>query len=355
MSDRIKLQLDGNKMLSHLDKVVNWSEDQWGIDPTFIAFSPSSMCNHKCTFCVYHYKEFKPIYFPKDRYFSLVDEWEKMDVKSIFFAGDGDPLLNKDCVEMIRYTKEKGIDIAMNTNARLLNEDKIKSLVKDLSWVRISLNAGTKENYGKIHGTSEKDFDIVLRNIELMVKHREKDSDFVIGVQCLLLAENFTEIRDLAKKLKGIGVDYLAIKPFLQHPLIKYSTEIENKEEVLKELKKAESLNDNNFKFVLRETNFKPATKRKYDKCLSGPFMIEIDALGDVYSCGPHIGNKDHLYGNIIDDDFKTMWKSDRRKKVTLDIQNNLDISKCMPFCRPDSVNTFLWEVKNPPMHINFI
>ena len=274
MDNREKLQLDGNKMLSHLDTIKTWSQDQWKVDPMFIAFSPSSMCNHKCTFCVYHYKEFKPIYFPKERYFSLVDEWEKMEVKSVFFAGDGDPLLNKDCVEMVRYTKEKGIDIAMNTNARLLNEERIISLVKDLSWIRISLNAGTKESYGKIHGTSEKDFDIVLKNLELMVKHKRNDTDFVIGVQCLLLEENHREIRDLAKKLKEIGVDYLAIKPFLQHPLIKYSTEIQNTNEVFKELKKAESLNDEHFKFVLRETNFKPATKRKYKKhhCCSAKF-----------------------------------------------------------------------------------
>jgi hypothetical protein len=49
------------------------------------------------------------------------------------------------------------------------------------------------------------------------------------------------------------------------------------------------------------------------------------------------------------------MWDSERRKEITLRIQNDLDISKCMPFCRPDSVNTFLWELKNPPIHANFI
>jgi radical SAM protein with 4Fe4S-binding SPASM domain len=350
-----KLKLDGNKLLSHLDLVEDWMEDQWKINPIYIAFSPSSMCNHKCTFCVYHYKEFKPIYFPKPRYLSLVDEWKKMRIKSVFFAGDGDPLLNKDCVEMVEYTSKAGIDIAMNTNGRLLNDAKAKVLAENLSWIRVSLNAGTKENYGKIHGTSEKDFEIVLNNLKSLVKYKKKNSEFVIGVQCLLLQENFYEIRGLAKLLKEIGVDYLAIKPFLKHPLVDYSTEVENKDEVLKELLKAESLNDENFKFVLRENNFKPARKRNYEKCLSGPFMVEVDAKGDVYTCGPYINDKNHMYGNILDQSFEQMWKSEERKKITKEIQSKLDVSNCMPFCRPDSVNQLLWNLKNPPLHINYI
>lgn len=356
-TSKAKPQLDGNKLLLHLDYVEDWMEDQWKVSPMYIAFSPSSMCNHKCTFCVYHYKEFKPIYFPKERYISLVDEWTKMKVKSIFFAGDGDPLLNKDCVEMIEYTKTNGIDIALNTNGRLLNEKKINSLVQNLSWIRVSVNAGTKDNYGKIHGTSSKDFEIVMNNLKLLVKYKQKHKrdDFIIGVQCLLLEENQHEIRDLAKKLKDIGVDYLAIKPFLKHPLVKYSTEVKHKDEVLKELKKAEALNDEKFTFVLRENNFKPAETRTYKKCLSGPLMLEVDANGDVYTCGPHIENPDHLYGNIFEQSFTDLWNSDKRKEVTLRIQNNLNVKTCMPYCRPDSVNRVLSELRNPPMHINYI
>ena len=355
-SDRIKLQLDGNKMLSHLDEIEKWKEDQWSINPIYIAFSPSSMCNHKCTFCVYHYKEFKPIYFPLERYKELVDEWSELGVKSIFFAGDGDPRLNKDCIEMVQYTKSKNIDIALNTNARLLNEEKSKILAENLSWIRVSLNAGSAANYSKIHGTSEKDFNIVLKNLEYLVKNRSnQNQEFVIGVQCLLLKENFLEIRELAKMLKNIGVDYFAVKPFLKHPLIEYNSEIENKDEIIKELSKAESLNDENFKFVLRQTNFYQSEERSYKKCLSGAFMIEVDARGNVYSCGPYINDENHLYGNIIENSFTEMWNSSKRKESTLYIQNKLDVSKCMPSCRPDSVNRFLWEIKNPPMHINFI
>lgn len=356
MNDRIKLQLDGNKMFYHLDRVENWMDGKT-IYPIYIAFSPSSLCNHKCNFCVYHYKEFTPIYFPKQRYFALVDEWKNLDVKSIFFAGDGEPLLNKDAVDMIAYTRKAGIDIAMNTNGRLMTPAKNETLVKSLDWIRISVNGGTSESYSKVHGTSEKDFEIVMSNIQdLVEKKKEFNSDIVIGVQCVLLEENHKDIAIMAKRLKEIGVDYYAVKPFLKHPGTKFNSELKNKKEVLTELEKLKSLNDDNFQFALRAGNFTPQSgERSYRNCLSGPFMIEVDAYGDVYSCGPHIGDKRHCYGNVIEQSFEDMWNSERCKKVMKYVQETLDVSKCMPNCRPNSVNKFLWELKNPPQHVNFI
>lgn len=356
-SDRIKLQLDGNKLLHHLDVVDKWIEGK-EIYPIYIAFSPSSLCNHKCVFCVYQHKTFEPVYFPLEKYKALVDEWKILGVKSIFFAGDGDPLLNKKCVEMVHYTKSNGLDIAMNTNGRLLNAGKIDVLVESLSWIRFSVNAGTQSTYAKIHNTHENDFECVIKNIADMVERKRKmQSDITIGVQCLLLKETLDEIGTLAHRLKEIGVDYLAVKPFLKHPLIPYSSHIENISEALDQLEGLKALNDENFKFALRENLFRPqqAGSRSYHRCLSGPFMVEIDANGDVYNCGPYLGNKDHCYGNILQQSFKEMWSSPQCQEVMKRIQTKLDVSKCMPFCRPDSVNRFLWEIKNPPQHENFI
>ncbi|WP_127718475.1 radical SAM/SPASM domain-containing protein [Halobacteriovorax sp. HLS] len=355
MSKTSNLQLDGNKMLHHLDRVQEWQLGE-DIFPIYIAFSPSSLCNHKCNFCVYHYKEFEPIYFPKLQYLSLVDEWKEHRVKSIFFAGDGEPLLNKDSVEMIEYTRASGIDIAMNTNGRLISKSNVKSLVTNLSWIRISLNAGSEDSYGDIHGTSKKDFEVVMNNLQLLVDTKEElKSSITIGVQCVLLDQNKNEIELLAKRLKEIGVSYLSIKPFLKHPGTKFNDVIQDRDKVLARLQKLESLNDDDFMFILRMTNFSNTFKRDYKQCLSGEFMLEIDARGDVYSCGPFIGDKRHCYGNVLADSFETMWNSERKKKVLSYIQNELNVCKCMPFCRPDSVNKFLWELKKPPEHVNFI
>ena len=71
--------------------------------------------------------------------------------------------------------------------------------------------------------------------------------------------------------------------------------------------------------------------------------------------CGPYYGNKDHVYGNIFEESFQKIWDSKRTAEIHQHAACGLDISKCMPNCRPDAVNRFLWETKHPPAHVNFI
>jgi cyclic pyranopterin phosphate synthase len=350
------LQLDGNKLIHHIDRVNQWNRGEL-IAPIYVAFSPTSYCNHHCIFCVYHYKEFKPIFFPLERYAALVKEWSSAGVRSVFFAGDGDPLLNKQCHEMVRLTKEAGIDIALNTNARLLSEKNIETFVDCLSFIRISVNAGSAKNYAHIHGTNESDFEIVIKNIELLVeKKKQKNSKITIGVQLVLLSQNLNEVKQLAEKLKSIGVDYFSIKPFLKHPDIKFDDNIENLSSTLDDfLEFQNKISTENFKFNLRKNLFLDKFQRNYKKCQATQFMIEIDAVGDIYSCGPFIGDPNHKLGNIMKETFDSAWNSEQAKKTREHVSCNVDVSKCMPFCRPDSVNDFLWNLTNPPQHINYI
>lgn len=350
------LQLDGNKMLHHLDRVNAWSRGEL-ITPIYIAFSPTSYCNHHCVFCVYHYKEFKPIFFPLERFQGLVKEWAKSGVRSLFFAGDGDPLVNKNCAEMVVATKGAGIDVALNTNGRLLSDKNIPLFIEHLSFIRVSLNAGSAENYALLHGTNKSDFDSVINNLNMLVQEKKKqNSAITIGVQCLLLSQNIHEIKLLAQLLKSIGVDYFAIKPFLKHPDVPYDDQIENLNEVLDDLLTFEKeISTPEFRFSLRKSLFMNKFERNYKKCLSTQFMIEVDATGDLYSCGPHIGNPEHMMGNIMNESFDVVWKSERAEQVRKQVSCSVDVSKCMPFCRPDSVNDFLWQLSNPPQHINYI
>lgn len=349
------LKLDGNKLLLHLDRVNQWTRGE-AIVPVYVAFSPTSYCNHHCIFCVYHYKEFKPIFFPLERYTALAREWAAAGVRSVFFAGDGDPLLHKDCDQMVRATKNAGIDVALNTNGRLLTPKNIPVFVEDLSFIRISVNAGTKESYGKIHGTRESDFDAVMENIARLVEEKKRrNSAITIGVQCVLLSSNMNEIHILAETVKKLGVDYLAVKPFLKHPDIAFDDNIPGIENLLEEYTRfGEKISDDKFSFVLRSHLFLDRFERNYKQCLSTDFMIEVDATGDVYSCGPHIGNVEHKLGNILKSDFLEFWHSENATKVKAHVRS-VDVSKCMPSCRPDSVNRTLWEIRNPPQHINYI
>ena len=53
---------------------------------------------------------------------------------------------------------------------------------------------------------------------------------------------------------------------------------------------------------------------------------------------------------------YYDMIKGDRYWAVQRDIVENIDVHcDCTIGCRQDYINTFLWDLMNPPAHVNFI
>ena len=179
--------------------------------------SPASGCNHRCIFCALDYLEHKPGFLNYESYLDFVKIASDKGVKSIMFGGEGEPLLHPKISEMVIATKNFGIDTAFTTNGTLLSEAFLKKTLNYINWIKISLDAGKSSTHSKIHRTSERDFQNIIKNIECAVALRnQKKYSCSIGVQLLLLPQNYDEVLTLAKKMKKIGVDYFVVKPYSQ-------------------------------------------------------------------------------------------------------------------------------------------
>lgn len=349
-----KLSLDNHKLLYHLDVLNAWARGE-EIGPIYMALSPSGCCNLRCIFCAYSYLAPQKPFLGRDVVSSALRDFKAMGVKAVFYSGEGEPFLNRELPAMVSDTHQNGIDVAVNTNGLLFTEPIVKKIVEKFTFVRYSVNAGTSESYKKIHRTHIKAFDTVIGNIACAVRVKnERKAKTTIGVQCLLLQENLGSLLNLAAVLKEIGVDYLAIKPFFKHPRIEFGGGA-----VLSDcggtLEEMEAMSTEKFRVIVRRNSFERYAARSYRRCLSLPFMAEIDCRGDVYPCGPYLGFKEFIYGNIHEASFKDIWDGERAREVRKRISTRLDVSKCMPNCRNDAVNRFLWQLKNEPEHVNFI
>jgi len=276
------------------------------------------------------------------------------------FAGEGEPLLFKDLDLIVEHCKNIGIDTSLTTNFVPLNKKNIQRCVESCSWIKVSLNAGSAKTYAEVHQTKEVDFERVMSNLEYALKYRaEKKLHCTIGVQMLLLPENKEEATLLAKKCKELGVDYLVIKPYSQH-LSSETHKYENIDysKMMDIEKELEKFNDDKFSVVFRANTMQKHVEKSqsYDKCHSTPFFwAYIAADGKVFGCSAYLGKDEFCYGNIYDDSFSNIWEGEKRKNSYNYIMNELEIKNCRVNCRMDEVNRYLFRLKNPQAHDNFI
>lgn len=353
-----KFKIDSHKLIYHVARVNDWLKGK-NIYPIYIDIAPSGACNHRCTYCALDFMEYQPRFLDADLLKNRLFEMAISGVKSVMYAGEGEPLLHKDIISIINHTKKAGIDVALTTNGVLLDKKLIDSSLRNITWIKVSINGATRQTYAKIHRTSPKDFDRVIENLSYAIGFRKrKGYKCAVGMQLLLLPENQDEVVLLAKKAKAMGIDYLVVKPYSHHPFsktvryknIKYNRYLHLADEL-------NDLNTDKFNVVFRLNTMRKwdIAIRNYRYCYALPFWSYIDAGGDVWTCHTYLGNKKFRIGSIYKNTFKEVWNSARKKKIFRMMQTKVNTNACRINCRMDEINRYLWELKHPPEHVNFI
>lgn len=337
-------RIDSTKIQFHPKRVGEWVElkDAWetakSLYPLYIEIAPIGACNHRCTFCAVDYIGYKSIQLDANLLVERIREMAELGVKSVMLAGEGEPLLHKKINDIVKQTSPL-MDIAFTTNGVLLN--KLEAM-NECKWVKVSLNAGTRETYSKVHRTKPEDFDRVIENLRGAVKRK---GSCTLGIQMVLLPENQHEIETIKAIGYDIGVDYVVIKPYSQH---KYSItrEYENFQ--------PQAPQDDG-KLVVRRESIE--TKEiGYDKCQATPYWwAYVMASGEVYSCSAYLLDPRFRLGNIKAQTFQEIWQSEERRKNWQFVREELDIHECRLNCRMDKANLYLTDLVKGVPHQSFI
>jgi cyclic pyranopterin phosphate synthase len=92
--------IDSHKLHYHPARVAQWLEaDTWEkakkVYPLYWEITTSAACNHRCTFCSVDAIGYPAILFDAGILGKRMEEAARLGVKSVMFAGTGEPLVHK--------------------------------------------------------------------------------------------------------------------------------------------------------------------------------------------------------------------------------------------------------------------
>jgi pyrroloquinoline quinone biosynthesis protein E len=174
--------------------------------PFIVQIEPTTKCNLNCISCTHST-------YTKDMIGDLSFENFKKIINQIPTAlivklqGMGEPFFNHDIVNMLKYSKQKGMITEVISNGTILNEEALKYL----DSLVFSFDGATKKTYEKIRVGSN--FERVVGNIKKAVKLKK---DTTICMSIVVLKENINELKEFVDLAKGLGVDAVGFSPVEQ-------------------------------------------------------------------------------------------------------------------------------------------
>lgn len=354
MAKKIQADIDRHKLMYHPERVSEWLTSG-DCSPIYVEIGPTNRCNHRCQFCALDWLTRGGSDIDSGVLLKNLKDMAQHGVKAVMFAGEGEPFLHREMPEFVRIAKTSGMDVSITTNGVAFTKEEADKTLPYLTWIRFSIDAGTRETYAVIHGTRKEDFERVMKNIANAVEIRNKNHyPATIGTQVLLTRQSLSELEILARRLKEIGADNLQIKPYSHHPSSKNNLSF-NYDEAKKLRPEIESLGNEKFQIIYRTGTIKRILKRReYSECHGLTFFALIAANGDVIPCNMFYSNPEFTYGNINYQIFSEIWKGEKRKEIIAKLKSG-GLDGCRAGCRLDAINKYLDRIKHPEGHDNFI
>lgn len=191
--------------------------------PFFVQLEPTNRCNLHCSLCITGSNRLKR---PKrdmnfQEFVQVINQFEASLVYLALY-NLGEPLLNPHLYKMVEYAKSKNIFVRLSTNADFEDSRHIKNIINSgIDELIISLDCVNPQVYLKYKDS--KNFQNVIKNIELIIKERKTKQRPFINIQLLVIRDNEKDIpcfKSLVRQLKAdkgliknVRINFPGLKP----------------------------------------------------------------------------------------------------------------------------------------------
>jgi sulfatase maturation enzyme AslB (radical SAM superfamily) len=142
--------------------------------PDIVQIESTNLCNAKCVFCPRDEMHRRQGVMDIDLFKKIVDECAALGITHVRVHNYGEPFLDKQLVEKVRYAKQRGIaEVGMISNGSLISEEIARGMIEaGLDAINISVDAAGKDVFERTR--LNLDYDTVIGNIRTLVRLRQE-------------------------------------------------------------------------------------------------------------------------------------------------------------------------------------
>lgn len=258
---------------------------------TSVHLSLSDHCNLNCSYCYARERiERKHPILTYEEYKAIINDILEINPGVTFTLTGGEPLLNKDCLAIAEYIKQRKGRVFLLSNGLLINEDNIQRISELFDLVTLSIDGPNDEIHSLTRGHN---FDRVIAATSLLDKH---NVDYTLSMT--VTKDNIDYIEEMATKF-GNRLNYAPYFPISGESSSLDITGIE----YYNALKSATGVRPLSY----CESSLDNALVSQCHKCAIGDGEFSISATGDVYPC--QLIHTDEFYaGNIHEQNIKEIY-----------------------------------------------
>ncbi len=307
--------------------------------PPYVEIEISTYCNLKCLMCEHTYWHEKGKNMPYEQFLHIMNQFPKL--KWVDITGIGEGFMNKEYLRMVEYIKSKNIYLELYDPFYFWDKEISYKMVNlGLNRIQPSFDAATEQTYNLIRAGS--DFNRVVKNLRDLFAVKKELNRLLpeVSFHFIVSKQNIDEMLLYLDLLKDISNGQ---KISVQYTEVLFGFKeisdqcIEIPESRVREVeKKARELNIK----VLWNRNVTHKNRPEFSQCTlwTMPFIF---VTGDVIPCcgGNEANRRDfqvkHSLGNIFKEDFKTIWKNEKYKKLRKKLRQNrmpVQCSNCPAF-----------------------
>ena len=344
------------KLMMHVDRVA---EVKAGGKPAPInvEIDLSNRCNLGCRGCHFAYTHTrgplaagKPVadgvsgggdLIDTGMILAALEEMYEFGVRSVTWAGGGEPTLHPDFDEIIDACP---LPQGIYTNGTLVDEARAELLKTRMEWVYVSLDRHNRESYKQYKQADA--FKKAIAGIEALVAAPGKAT---VGVGYLLSRENIDDLDAMVRTRRVLGVDYIQFRPEVRYNLASPQELAEETDWISNAVALLEQVRG--FRGVVVDVDrFKMYQNwliHPYKTCYWTQFQTVITPDGSLWDCCNRRGFAESKLGNLHDEPFSAIWQ--RSHAVTVN-------KRCRLLCRGHLANLALDRMMSDPRgHENFV